>query len=120
MLCSLPSQKVIIRDSALTDIEAQMKSDFEMHHKKFTLMKSQVLELREDNSAMTDLLRSKDIFIHQMEERNMNLENEIFKMRKDLERMCLEQNEMMRHGVPEEMKVKGVTNIAEVVQLQGV
>ena len=37
--------QVMVRDSALSDIEMQMKADFEAHHKKFTLVKSQVSEM---------------------------------------------------------------------------
>jgi len=34
--------QVMVRDSALGDIEMQMKTDYEAHHKKFTQVKSQV------------------------------------------------------------------------------
>jgi len=57
--------KVIDRDMALQDIELQMKKDYEMHDRKFTTLKSQVLESREQLSGKDDLLRAKDQYILQ-------------------------------------------------------
>lgn len=103
--------QVMVRDSALSDIETQMKADFEAHHKKFTFVKSQVLDLREQMSAMKDLLRSKDQYIHQTEERCIAMENDLFKVRKELD-------DFVRQSVSEKMKMQGVSNVADVIRLQ--
>ncbi len=111
--------QVIDRDSALSDIETQMKADFEMHHQKFTLMKSQVLELREKLSSTNDLLRSKDQYIQKTEDRCLGLEGELFKARKELERVGLEQKDLLRQGVPEGMQIQGVSSVADIIRIQG-
>ena len=55
--------QVIDRDVALQDIELQMKKDYEMHDRKFAVLKSQVLELREQLSDKDNQLRAKDQYI---------------------------------------------------------
>ena len=110
--------QVMVRDSALSDIETQMKADFEAHHKKFTFVKSQVLELREQMSAMKDVLRSKDQYIYQTEERCIALENELFKVRKELEGTIKGQKSFLRENMSEKMKMQGVTSVTDVIQLQ--
>ena len=111
--------QVLDRDSALSDIETQMKSDFEMHHKKFAQMKSQVIELREQLSSMTDVLRSKDQYIQKTEDRSLGLENELFKVRKELERVLHEQNELVRQGLLENIQLQGVNSVSDVIRIQG-
>lgn len=112
--------QVIDRDSALSDIETQMKADFEMHHKKFTLMKSQVLDLREKLSSSNDHLRSKDQYIQKTEDRCLGLEGELFKCRKELERISLEHKELMRQGIPEGLQqMQGVASVSDFIRIQG-
>ena len=50
-------------DVALQDIELQMKKDYDMHDRKFALLKLQVLELREQLSDKDNQLRAKDQYI---------------------------------------------------------
>ena len=109
--------QVMVRDSALSDIETQMKTDFEVHHSKFALVKSQVLELREQVSALEDLLRSKDQYIHQTEEKSIAMENELFKVRKELEGLMQSQKLFVRQNVSEKMKFEGVNDIVDVIRL---
>ncbi len=112
--------QVIDRDSALSDIENQMKTDFEMHHKKFTLMKSQVLDLREKLSSSNDHIRSKDQYIQKTEDSCLGLEGELFKARKELERMSLEHKELMRQGIPEGLQqMQGVASVSDLIRIQG-
>ena len=110
--------QVIDRDSALSDIETQMKADFELHHKKFAQMKSQVLELREQLSTSSEQIRSKDQYIQKIEERCLSLEGDLFKSQKELERVGLEQKEVMRAGLPENLQLQGVGSVSEVIRLQ--
>ena len=112
-------QQVIDRDSALSDIEAQMKVDFEMHERKFALMRSQVLELRELLSSKSDLLRSKDQYIQQTEDQCLKLENDLFKAQKELERVINEQKELVRQGLPESMQLQGISSVTDVIRIQG-
>ena len=55
--------QVIDWDVALQDIELQMKKDYDMHDRKFALLKLQVLELREQLSDKDNQLRAKDQYI---------------------------------------------------------
>ena len=115
----LPQQQVIDRDSALGDIETQMKGDFEMHHKKFALVKSQVISLREELSTCKEQLRSKDQYIQKTEERCLELEGEVFKTRKEMERRIAEQTELVRQGLPENMQMQGMASVTDMIRRQG-
>ena len=70
---------------ALQDIELQMKKDYEMHDRKFALLKSQVLELREQLSDEDNQLRAKDQYIQQTEERCLEAQNQLFKAHKKMD-----------------------------------
>ena len=112
--------KVIDRDMALQDIELQMKKDYEMHDRKFTTLKSQVLESREQLSGKDDLLRAKDQYILQTEERILECENQLLKSRKDLERALQEREQLMKQGLPENFQLPpGLTNMSDVIRVQG-
>jgi hypothetical protein len=111
--------QVIDHDSALSDIETQMKADFEMHHRKFVLMKLQVINLQEEVSASNDLLQSKDQYTQKTEERCLGLEGELFKMQKEMERQVEEQKELMRQGLPEGARIPGVASVTDMICLQG-
>lgn len=110
--------QVIDRDSALSDIEMQMKLDFELHHKKFTMMKSQVIDLREQLSSCSDMLRSKDQYIQKTEDRCLGLEAELFKTQKELERVALEQKELVNQGLPESLQMRGMASVTDVIRIQ--
>ena len=76
--------QVIDRDMALQDIELQMKKDYEMDDRNFASLKSQVLEFREQLSAKDNLIRTKDQYIQQTEERCLQYESQTLKAHKDL------------------------------------
>lgn len=82
--------KVYARDMALKDIDMQMKEDYESHNRRFSLLKSQVLDLKEEISINADALLAKDQYIHQIEERSLNAESELYKLRKEMERVLQE------------------------------
>ena len=111
--------KVIDRDFALQDIELQMKKDYEAHDKKFGLLKSQVLELREKLSEKDNLLRTKDLYIQQSEERCLDVENQLFKSHKEMERVLQEREQLVKKGIPENLQLQGITSVAEAMRVQG-
>lgn len=111
--------KVIDRDFALQDIELQMKKDYEAHDKKFGLLKSQVLELREKLSEKDNLLRNKDLYIQQSEERYLDAENQLFKSRKEIEKVLKEREQLVTKGIPENLQLQGITSVAEALRVQG-
>ena len=113
--------KVIDRDMALQDIELQMKKDYELHDRKFTTLKSQVLESREELSGKDDLLRTKEQYILQTEERILECENQLLNARKDLERALQEREQLMKQGLPDNFQLPaGMTNMSDVIRVQGV
>ena len=77
----------------------------------------QVLELREQMSGMEDQLRSKDQYIHQTEERCVAVENELFKVRKELDGNLQGQKEFVRQAVTDKMKVQGVSSVTDVIRM---
>ena len=91
--------QVIDRDVALQDIELEMKKDYEMHDRKFATLKGQVLELRKQLSAKDDLLRINGLYIQKTEERCIECENQLFKSRKELERILAEREQMIPTGM---------------------
>ena len=111
--------QVIDRDFALQDIELQMKKDYEMHDKKFGLLKSQVLELREQLSEKDNLLRAKDVYIQQSEERRLDVENQLFKSHKDIERVLQERDQLATKGIPENLQLQGITSVTDALRVQG-
>ena len=82
--------KVYARDMALKDIDTQVKEDYEAHNRRIALLTSQILDLKEENSLKADGLLSKDQYIHQIEERSLNAESELYKLRKEMERVLQE------------------------------
>ena len=76
---------MIDHDMAPQDIELQMKKDYELRNRKFTTLKSQVLISREELSGKDNLLRTKDQYIPQTEERMLECGNQLQNSRKDLE-----------------------------------
>lgn len=86
--------KVIVRDLALKDIEAQMRIDYESHDKTFSQLKSQLkgqlIDLRQELSFKTEALVVKDQFIQDLKDRCMNTESELFKLHKEMERVMQE------------------------------
>ena len=111
--------QVIDRDFALQDIELQMKKDYEMHDKKFGLLKSQVLELREQLSEKDNLLRAKEVYIQQSEERRLDVENQLFKSRKEMQRVLQERDQLATKGIPESLQLQGITNVTDALRVQG-
>ena len=77
--------KVIARDMALKDIDAQMRMDYESHDHTFSQLKSQLLSLREELSTKIDALHSRDQYIHTVEERCLAAENDCIALRKELD-----------------------------------
>ena len=110
--------QVIDRDVALQDIELQMKKDYEMHDRKFALLKSQVLGLREQLSDKNDQLRAKDQYIQQSEERCLEAQKQLFKADKEMERI-LKKRDQLTKGMPENLQLQGVTNVADALTVQG-
>lgn len=110
--------QVIDRDMALQDIELQMRKDYESHDKKFAQLKSQVLELREQLSAKDDQIRTRDQYIQHIEERSSDMDEQMFKSRKELERMLQEREQLVAQGLPENIQLSGL-NIAELICSQG-
>lgn len=82
--------KVYARDMALRDIDAQMKEDYEKHNRRFSLLKSQVLELKEEVAMNSGALLTKDQYMHELEERSLNAESELFKLKKQMEQAIQE------------------------------
>ena len=111
--------QVIDRDVALQDIELQMKKDYEMHDRKFALLKSQVLELREQLSDKDNQLRAKDQYIQQTEERCLEAQNQLFKARKEMERVLKEREQLVTKGIPENLQLQGITSVADALRVQG-
>ena len=111
--------QVIDRDVALQDIELQMKKDYEMHDRKFALLKSQVLELREQLSEKDNQLRAKDQYIQQTEERCLDAENQLFKSHKEMERVLQERDQLVTKGIPENLQLQGITSVADALRVQG-
>jgi chromosome segregation ATPase len=106
--------KVYARDMALKDIELQMKEDYESHNKLFLLLKSQLLDQKDENSMQADTLRSKDQYIHEIEERSLNAESELYKLRKEMERVMQE-----ALNVPEGFQLQNHGgNVSELIRLQ--
>lgn len=106
--------KVIDRDMALRDIEVQMREDFESHDLKFSLLKSQLLALQEELSSKEELLLARDQFIQETEDRCVNAENEVVKLRKEMERAMQE-----ALNVPEGFQLSSHSrNISELVRAQ--
>ena len=111
--------QVIDRDVALQDIELQMKKDYEMHDRKFALLKSQVLELREQLSDKDNQLRTKDQYIQQSEERCLEAQNQLFKAHKEMERVLKERDQLVTKGIPENLQLQGITSVADALRVQG-
>ena len=111
--------QVIDRDVALQDIELQMKKDYEMHDKKFALLKSQVLELREQLSEKDNLLHTKDLYIQESEERCLDLGNQLFKAHKEMERVLKERDQLVTKGIPENLQLQGITTVTDALRVQG-
>ena len=111
--------QVIDRDVALQDIELQMKKDYEMHDRKFALLKSQVLELREQLSDKDNQLRAKDQYIQQTEERCLEAQNQLFKAHKEMERVLKEREQLVTKGIPENLQLQGITSVADALRVQG-
>ena len=107
--------QVIDRDMALQDIELQMKKDYEMHDRNFASLKTQVLEFREQLSTKDNLIRAKDQYIQQTEERCLEYESQTLKARKDLERALQEREQL----IPENLQRSGLSNMSDVIRLQG-
>ena len=112
--------QVIDRDFALQDIELQMKKDYEMNDKKFALHKSQVLQLREQLSEKDNLLRTKDLYIHQSEERCLDIEKQLFKSHKEMERALKERDQLVTKGIPENLQLQGITTVTDALRVQGI
>lgn len=96
--------KVIARDMALKDIDLQMKEDYEAHNRRFSLLKGQILDLKEEMSMNADALLAKDQYIHEVEERSLNAESELYKLRKEME--CILQEAL---NVPEGFQLQRYT-----------
>ena len=107
--------QVIDRDMALQDIELQMKKDYEMHDRNFASLKTQVLEFREQLSAKDNLIRTKDQYIQQTEERCLEYESQTCKAHKDLERALQEREQL----IPENLQRSGLSNMSDVIRVQG-
>ena len=82
--------KVIARDMALKDIDAQMRMDYESHDHTFSQLKSQLLSLREELSTKIDTVHAKDQYIQEMEGRCLSAENECIGLRKEMDRAMQE------------------------------
>ena len=78
----------------------------------------QVIELREQLSTSNDQLRSKDQYIQKTEEHCLNLQSELFKLRKEMERVVSEQKELMMAGLSEGMQLQGVSSVADMFRYQ--
>ncbi|MCG8623211.1 MAG: hypothetical protein MJE68_14600, partial [Proteobacteria bacterium] len=101
-------------------IELQMKKDYEMHDRKFALLKSQVLELREQLSDKDNQLRAKDQYIQQTEERCLEAQNQLFKAHKEMERVLKEREQLVTKGIPENLQLQGITSVADALRVQGI
>ena len=103
--------KVIARDMALKDIDAQMRMDYESHDHTFGQLKSQLLSLREELSTKIDTVHAKDQYIQEMEGRCHSTENECISLRKEMDRAMQEALK-----VPEIFQLPGHNgNIVDVV-----
>ncbi len=102
--------QVIDRDVALQDIDFQMRKDYEMHDWKFTQLKSSVFGLREQLSAKEELLRTKDQYVQQVEERIVDCEGQLLQARKELDRVLQERTVP---GLPDNVQM------ADVIRAQG-
>ena len=106
--------KVIARDEALKDIDARMREDYESHDQTFSQLKSQLLALREELSYKRDALLAKDQFIHEVNERCLSAENEVFTLRKEMEHVMQE-----ALNIPEGFQLSGHSgNITELIRSQ--
>ena len=67
--------------------------------RRFSLLKSQVLDLKEEISVGSDKLLARDQYIQDLEERSLNAESELYKLRKENEHtLCILQESL---NVPE-------------------
>ena len=92
-----------------------MKKDYEMHDRNFASLKTQVLEFREQLSAKDNLIRTKDQYIQQTEERCLEYESQTCKAHKDLERALQEREQL----IPENLQRSGLSNMSDVIRVQG-
>ena len=83
-----------------------------------------MLDLRNQLSAQVGKLRSKDVYIQQADSRHLEIETQLISLRKEMERLGHEREQLVAQALPEHLKMVAVAtggpvSLSDVIRLQG-